>query len=243
MLNGQSESSDHAPVRPEVSLAELRRFVDATERTLERERVRFARFLHDEVSQTLTVLRLDIEALRKRPGFVDPDAIALLDEMDDAVQATAKTSRQVISELRPGLLDQFGLAAAMEWRAKDLGQRTGVALQVIDETGGRELPPPVATTLFRIFEEAASNVVRHAQARQATVRLRSGPDQVELTVSDDGVGITASAAGGGLGLLAMFERARAAGGATSVRRLPNGGTEVTARIPLSQSTDASGERA
>jgi signal transduction histidine kinase len=232
MTSARSGATDRSREQVEGSVAELRRLVVVIERAREDERVRISRFLHDDVSQTLTVLRLNIEALRQRADLSDAECATLFDEMESAVQATARATRRLISELRPPLLDQFGLGAALEHEANELSRRTGITYEVVDETAA-PVPAEVATTLFRIFEELASHVVTHVRARHVALRLHGNGSHVELTVTDDGAGgddreMTIS----DTGLLIARERAHAVGGEVTVRRLPNGWTAVTARVPV-----------
>ena len=162
----------------------------------------------------------------------------LISNLRDLAAQTLDEVRKLALELRPSVLDDLGLAAALRQYVRSTEERSGVAAQLAligwDETEAR-LPPEVETALFRIAQEALTNVIRHAQATAVQVRLRREPGAVSLEVRDDGVGLKALPAtqpGEHLGMFGMRERARLLGGELQVRSVPPHGTLVQVKIPL-----------
>ena len=198
----------------------------------EEERTSRAREIHDELGQGLTSLKLDLAvAARPAPRRGARGARSRhchageIDHLIDAVRALA-------ARLRPAILDDLGLVPAVEWQAAKLFERAEIPWRGRLELTGR-VSPESATTIFRIFQEAATNVVRHANATQVEVTLQEVGSEIELRVADDGSGYGGAAAErqGHLGLVGMRERASSAGGTFEIRARPTGGTEVVARIP------------
>lgn len=220
------------------SRAELRALAARLQSVREEEKARMARDLHDELGQLLTGLKMDLHWLERRISDLPPsDAINAL--VDRAVAASELADQTVISvqriaaELRPGALDRLGLAPALRQEARRFEERTGIpCLARIDEASP-EPPPEVATALYRICQEALTNVSRHAGASQVVVSLAADPPGLVLRVEDDGRGLGGGARGAeALGLLGMTERAALLGGEVEFSGRPEGGTVVTARVPL-----------
>jgi signal transduction histidine kinase len=141
--------------------------------------------------------------------------------------------RRLCSELRPGVLDDFGLAAAVEWQVGEFAKRTGIACDVNLDPPDIVVSEALSVAMFRILQEALTNVARHAQASELVVSLSQGPEGLALSVCDNGIGIdaTRAAARNNYGLLGIRERARAFGGSLRVDRLDEGGTCLEVRIP------------
>jgi signal transduction histidine kinase len=199
----------------------------------ESERRRVARELHDEIGQTLTAIRLNLGAIEqahepaKRSTLVQ-DTCAIVDQ---GVQQV----RDLSLDLRPPLLDDLGLPAALRSHVKREAERAGIEAEVIAEAGDARLPPELETACFRIAQEALTNVVRHSGARRVCVELTKAGGELQLAVVDDGKGFDLSGAGKqqlGLGLLGMRERAAIAGGFLTIKSAPGGGTQVRAHFPL-----------
>jgi PAS domain S-box-containing protein len=198
----------------------------------EEEAARIAREIHDELGQTLTAIKLEFTALlrdlpaQERP--IDRRSQSIVELVDGAIQSI----RRIATELRPGILDDLGLAAAVEWVAEEFQARTGTKVHVTlagDITRDRER----ATALFRILQETLTNVARHANATQVGVRLAEEDGVLTLEVHDNGQGIAAGqlSAGASVGILGMRERALLLGGRLIINAGPGGGTTVTVRIP------------
>ena len=211
---------------------ELRRLSASVVDAREEERRRIARELHDELGQRLTALKMGLASLRP-PGaaLCDESRIRGLFEMiDDTVAAV----RRIAADLRPLMLDDLGLNAAIEALARDAAQRMGMAVSV---RLGKDDPPvsdSAAIALYRMAQEALTNVSRHARASEVLIELQPRDDELVLTVRDNGVGFNEKALQheNRYGLLGIRERALALGGQLEVDNAPGGGGRVTVRLPL-----------
>lgn len=217
------------------SRAELRALAARLDAVREDEKARIARDLHDEMGQLLTGLRIDLDLLEEKLSELPPGPLAgaLVDRVVDAsslVTRVIAAMRQAVAVLRPAALDRLGLAAALRQECREFGERTGIAcrVQVPDLL---ELRPDAETALFRIAQEALTNVARHAGARQVEVSIRVDGSAVLLRVIDDGKGLPASVRRG-LGIVGMRERAERLGGTLEIVPGPGGGgAVVAARLP------------
>ncbi|MFO0603251.1 MAG: sensor histidine kinase [Polyangiales bacterium] len=218
---------------------ELQRLAQHLERAGEVEGRRIAQELHDELGQGVTALRVALATTRKRFAKNPASIEANLDDLGELVGRVADGTRQAIAHLRPQLLDDQGLVAAVGWLAQS-AERRGLACELRVE--GRGDPEPgavqparlrdVHTAAFRVAQESLTNVLRHARAGRVDVALRFLPAAVEVEVRDDGVGLPPPGARGrGMGLLGMRERARSLGGELSVEPAEGGGTRVRCRLP------------
>ena len=194
----------------------------------EQERQSIARELHDEVGQSLTALLLDIgaaAALADR-GVVRPR----LEAAAAAAERIVEEVRRIALSLRPSMLDDLGLVPALEWQAREVGQRTGLAVEVVAEESAGQLPEAYRTCIYRVAQEALQNSVRHAGASKVRIGLQKGEGTVSLQVEDDGKGFAVGRMRG-LGLLGMEERVSQLGG--NLRVLSGDrGTRVLAELPL-----------
>jgi signal transduction histidine kinase len=199
----------------------------------ERERRRIARVLHEDLGQTLTALRLNLQRLSpaEHETPIVADSVALVDDALARVRALSV-------ELRPSVLDDLGLAAAVEWYARRSAERAGYAVTLDIRLGPSRLPEWVETAGFRILQEALTNIARHGRAGHVRIALARSSRHVELTVADDGGGFDVLAAtaraeaGESLGLLGMREAATLAGGTLTLTSTPGRGTTVSARLPV-----------
>jgi signal transduction histidine kinase len=213
----------------------------------EEERKHIARELHDETSQALTALSWRLASVEEAlpPGLVEPRQ--RLEEVRRLTEQVMNDLRQLTARLRPTVLDELGLVPALITYADETSNRLPFDVDV-KVTGQRHrLPSEVEVTLYRIAQEALTNVAKHAQAGQAMVQLDFGQDEVRLTISDDGVGMDvtqaqqAAAEGRGWGLAGMQERLELLGGEIQLESMPGRGTELEARIPLPPMGPAEGE--
>jgi two-component system sensor histidine kinase UhpB len=201
----------------------------------EEERRVIAREIHDQIGGALTALKLDLDWVR---GQLDGEAGkatgARLAAMDALVDQTLETARRVSATLRPAILDDLGLPAAIAWQAREFEQRTGVACEAEVPADGEALAPATALVLFRIVQEALTNVARHAGARHVHIKLAVDHHQATLTVTDDGRGVTAEELGRptSFGLAGMRERAIAAGGRATLTGSAGRGTTVSVQVPV-----------
>jgi len=199
----------------------------------EEERVRIAREIHDELGQALTCMSMDLAFLDKQLPKGNAEAAARIQALATLVKETVKTVRRISAELRPSILDDLGLGAAVEWLAHDFETRTSIGCAV-------SVPSNVAisaergTVVFRMCQEALTNVARHAGASHVSIDLVEAGDTLTLEVRDNGRGITDEEVQrpGSLGLLGMRERAALLGGVAEVKGTPGQGTTVTVRVPL-----------
>lgn len=202
----------------------------------EEERARLAGEIHDELGQALTALRMDASWLRTHAGAPPERVLAKLRDMEDLIDDTIARARRICSELRPGVLDDLGLEAAVEWQAQEFERRTGVRCQVASSLPAPGPDREVSTALFRILQESLTNVARHAAASNVRIELREEGGRVLLEVRDDGQGAPAAAPGArrSLGVLGMNERARRLGGTFTFNSAPGRGSCVQASIPLAR---------
>ncbi|TAK08650.1 MAG: GAF domain-containing sensor histidine kinase [Candidatus Manganitrophaceae bacterium] len=200
---------------------------------LEEERTRIAREIHDEFGQTLTVLKMQLSFLEKRFRGERTPISQWTKSMSEMIDTTIERVRKVASELRPIVLDDLGLAAAIEWQAEEFQVRTGIACRCLlqEEITIDRLR---STTVFRIFQEALTNVARHSGASRVEIELSEETESVFLRVRDNGRGITEEQRlhPKSLGLIGMRERVRACGGEVRIEGVPGEGTTLTIRLPL-----------
>jgi signal transduction histidine kinase len=158
--------------------------------------------------------------------------------MVDQVDGTLDTVRRIATELRPSVLDQLGLHAAIEWQGQDFARRTRIPVDLDVTDGNASIPDLVASSAFRILQESLTNVARHARASRVVIRLTVTPHQLTLEITDDGVGIAPQRLEGtaSLGLVGMRERALGCGGELRVSGRPTLGTTVSLTIPLAVGT-------
>jgi signal transduction histidine kinase len=197
----------------------------------EDERTRVAREIHEELGQQLTGLKMDVAALKRK---LDPAMRPALSELNRAVDGTIQTVRRLASELRPSILDDFGLVAALEAQLTEFERRAGVECQLEAATDDSKLSPEARTTLFRVFQEALTNIARHAGASRVWVRLISHSHRLELEVRDNGRGINPQeiSGEGSLGLVGMRERVRLLEGELQITGTPEQGTSVLVSVPV-----------
>jgi PAS domain S-box-containing protein len=210
-----------------------RRLVEAEEA----ERRSIARELHDQVGQNLSALNINLDIVLGALGESGPPDLRLrLRDSLELVDATLQSIENVMAELRPPLLDEYGLGAAVDWHAQEFARRTGVQADFDDraKARARELRPEAAVALFRIAQEALNNVAKHAEAREVRVVLEEAGQSIVLTISDDGRGLLQEPASrpNRWGMTNMRERAEAAGGELAVLSVPGKGTTVRATVPL-----------
>jgi len=199
----------------------------------EEERTRIAREVHDELGQALTGLKIDLAWLSGR--LLGARGLKLkIKTMSGQIDGTIQAVRRIATELRPGVLDSLGLAAAIEWQAAEFQERTGIRCET-----NLDLPETIweqefSTACFRIFQETLTNIIRHASATHVEVRLAQRERELILTVRDNGRGITEKeiVQPRSIGLIGMKERAAQVGGEISFLGLPGHGTTVTLRVPL-----------
>jgi PAS domain S-box-containing protein len=218
---------------------QLRALAAHVESVREEERVRIAREIHDELGQALTCMSMDLAFLDKQLPGGNADAAARVSALAVLVKETVKTVRRISAELRPSILDDLGLAAAVEWLARDFETRTGIGCAV-SVPSTVNISAERGTVVFRMCQEALTNVARHAGATHVSIDLIEAGDSLTIEVRDNGRGITDEEVHrpDSLGLLGMRERASLLGGVAEVRGTKGQGTTVTVRVPLQGSEAA-----
>jgi PAS domain S-box-containing protein len=218
------------------SREQLRRLAARLQEVREEERTAIAREIHDELGQALTGMKMDLSWLIGRLPRTWKRAHARADELQHLVDDTITSVRDLSARLRPSVLDDLGLDAAIEWLAQDVERRADLQIHVNGGLGDTLLVRDRATALFRIVQEALTNVVRHAEASKVDIRLSAADDMVVVEITDDGKGMHGNEldSGTSLGLIGMRERAGALGGRVTFAKGANGGTVVTARIPMDE---------
>jgi signal transduction histidine kinase len=202
----------------------------------EEERARLAREMHDGVGQTLIAVELSLDRLAKALPAENANVHERLNQARSLIEQTLSDLRRMIAALRPGVLDQLGLAPALNWLAEHTLRPLGLTVTIETKNLQERLPGEIETILFRIAQEAMSNVARHSQAGNLAVCLEHEVGQVTMTLTDNGLGcdlskITPAGNGRGLGLAGMRERASLAGGQVAVESAPGRGTTIRVIIP------------
>jgi two-component system sensor histidine kinase UhpB len=216
----------------------VRRYAGAVTRSQEDERRRVARELHDDTVQALIALDQQTQLAQKSVGRDTAEASAHLAQLRQLTQGLLKSVRRVIAALRPIYLEDLGLPAALQMLAQDAGEVAGIPVEVVSKGEPRRLTPEQEIAVYRIAQEALTNVVRHARARSARVETDFGPGRFTLSVWDDGVGFTVPTPESHLesalhyGLMGMQERAELVGGRLAIDSTPGEGTRLSLELAL-----------
>lgn len=228
----QSKLEEEEIKRSRAQLAELSAHVETVK---EKERTRIAREIHDDLGGNLTAIKMAVSLMKKR---LPPDDTALAEKtnyLDSLVDRTIEAAHRISVDLRPSILD-FGIVAAIDWQAREFEKQLGIPCHFISNKKEVDLHPDQATALFRIFQEALTNIAKHANASEVAVRLACTNRNVRLEIIDNGRGIDATdrLKPKSFGIRGMVERANALGGELTVSHAKGGGTEVALKIPLSE---------
>gem|GEM_PF-5560613 len=218
------------------SQEQLRSLADHLQTVREDERTSIAREIHDELGQALTGLKMDLSWMAKK---IPEDQKSLLDKvhsMSELTGTTLRTVQRISTELRPGLLDDLGLVAAAEWQIEEFQNRTGIRCTLIVDPEDITADDRRSTALFRILQEALTNLVRHAQATRVHVSLKEKGKHLELIVRDNGKGITKEQISNpkSFGLIGIKERVHLWGGEVKISGRPGKGTTVVVRMPIEE---------
>lgn len=206
--------------------------VERVIRAQEDERKRIARELHDQTSQSLVSLLVQVKLAETAPD--KRTRAQNLDDLRRQLRQMLDSTRRMAFDLRPGVLDDLGLLEAIRWFVERC-ECEGTAITVKANGAMKELPPQLQTALYRITQEALSNVIKHSRATQAFVKMEQHPGSIELEIGDNGSGFDPAALAGkkeSLGLFGMRERAELLGGALNILSAPGQGTHITVRIPI-----------
>lgn len=217
-----------------TSQEQLRDLSRHLESVREEERTTSAREIHDELGQLLTGLKIDTSWIAKRIPKAEGSLIEKIKAMDELIDKAIETMKRISTELRPGVLDHLGLVSAIEWLAQELEKRTEIRFEFKSSPEEITLDRDCTTAIFRICQEALTNVVRHANATQVKITLKKEPDRIVLVVRDNGKGINEEQISDpkAFGLIGMRERARFCGGEVKISSAPHQGTMVAVSIPL-----------
>jgi signal transduction histidine kinase len=213
---------------------QLRDFAARIEAAREDERTRISRELHDELGQALTALKLDLAWTQKHAGMagIRKKMEAMIADVDDTIERV----RRISSELRPSILDDLGLSAAIEWQVAQFRKRTRIRTELVSAAETLTVSREVAVAVFRAVQEALTNVMRHSGQTRSSVHVTRNEQELTLQIDNDAgkAGSEASRDGIGLGqgILGMQERATALGGVVEAGPRPDGGFRVFARLPL-----------
>jgi len=201
--------------------------------------MRVAREIHDDLGQALTALKMDVI------GFIEksrhsPELAPMVERILRTIDSTVTSVQRISSELRPSVLDDLGLFAAIEWEARLFEERTGIECELSVPDEMPDTDPVSSAAIYRMFQEAMTNVARHSNASRVEVRVRERSGELLLEVRDDGRGIVSEeiANPSSLGLAGIRERADILGGTALIEGVPGRGTIVSIRIPLSALTES-----
>lgn len=218
----------------EQRTAELSELSNHLQRVREEEKAKLARDIHDELGGLLVSAKMDVAWVEKRVHDRDAEAATKLERALQALDDGVEIKRRIIEDLRPTLLDNLGLAAALEWQVHEICDRAGLECEVATPADDSAIPPATAIALYRIVQEALTNIVKYAHAKQVTVFLGLTADTLALLIEDDGVGIPDQAQHNRLshGIAGMRQRVRALQGEFAIARRREGGTTVEINLPL-----------
>lgn len=221
---------------------ELRRLAASVVEAREEERRRIARELHDELGQRLTAMKMELFGLRKEIAGRE-EAGRHIASMLEMVDSTVAALRRIAADLRPLMLDDLGLNAAIEWLARDAARRLGMEVTVQLGTDDPPLAPGADIALYRMVQEALTNVARHANATDVRIELRQNAEELVLTVRDNGQGFPdrSRRQDGRYGLLGIRERAIMLGGRLDLDNPPGGGARITVHLPLRRASSQTKE--
>jgi signal transduction histidine kinase len=206
----------------------------------EEEKTRLARDIHDELGGVLVSAKMDVSWVEDRLKNVDPEIAAKLRRAQESLDAGVALKRRIIEELRPSLLDNLGLGAAIEWLAHQMCDRAGIEPVINVPMDSPKLPPAMSIALYRITQEALTNVVKYAKAKKVEIDLVQTGDAVSLVISDDGIGIPEGAQNNRLshGISGMRHRVRALRGEFSIHGTPGRGTMIEVTLPLPRDVES-----
>lgn len=225
-----SKQEQEEIVRSRAQLAELSAHINTVK---EKERTHIAREIHDDLGGNLTAIKMALAMLTRRMPGDNPELIEKADYVESLVDRTIETVHRIAGNLRPGILD-FGLVAAIDWQAKEFEKQVGIPCKFSSSLPDIDLDLDHATALFRIFQEALTNIAKHAKASVVDVNLIHTNQYVRLEIIDNGLGIKMAdrTKTKSFGIRGMVERSIAMGGSLSVSTAPKGGTIVAINVPL-----------
>ena len=228
------EEKNHEIAERRKAEQELHHLTSLLESIREEERASMAREIHDELGQNLTAMKFELSILRKGLPEDCGSSFERLGEMNALVESTIETVKRISSDLRPRILDDLGLISAIKWQSEEFEKRTGIICSCEFLPEDFIVSGTLSTTVFRICQEALTNIARHSKASKAEIKIRKCKDRLEITICDDGVGISRAANNNpaSMGIPGMKERAHLLKGKVTIKGAANKGTTVHVRIPL-----------
>jgi signal transduction histidine kinase len=216
------------------SLTQLHQLTQHIEEVRENERVVIARELHDDLGQALTAVKIDLGIINQR--ITEPDLRLKVEQVSELVRNTIFTVQRLTSELRPQIIEDLGLEAAIEWYSTDFAQRNQLTVDCHLDPEISSFSPSTSLTIFRIIQESLTNVSRYAKANRVEIELIQLEDQVEMSITDDGIGISESEINSkkSFGIIGMKERTGSLGGTFEISKGKEKGTVVRISFPLSK---------
>jgi signal transduction histidine kinase len=235
-FNEMVDSRERAERQSQETESELKALSERLLNVQEQERTRIAREIHDDLGQAITALKMDVLGILEQSPTVSP---ALRERVPDTLDELVRSVQRIAAELRPSILDDLGLAAAIESEARSFEERTGIECEVSLADGNDAAPQlqgSAATAIYRIIQESLTNVARHSAATRVELRVRFRGAEALVEVRDDGGGITSQEIGSvrSLGLIGIRERAAMVGGSARFEGIAGRGTIVSVRIPLAE---------
>jgi signal transduction histidine kinase len=236
-INRLEKISRAAHLEIERAGHELRELSQQLVHAQEEERKRLSHELHDEVGQLLTALRIELGNLDEPGKFSDEASRQRIIETKALAEQALRTVRDLAMGLRPAMLDELGLIPALEWQGREHSRRTGIPVSLEVEGELAQLPEEYRTCVYRVVQEALTNIAKHASARRILIGVRAGNDVLSISVKDDGKGFEPRGPyRGGMGLLGMAERVKKLGGELEVISQAGQGTSILAQMPLAKGT-------
>lgn len=219
-----------------LSRERLRELSERTQSAIENERRRIAREIHDELGQQLSLIQLEMGMIRNRLPRSEKGIRLKMNSMIKLIDSSIRSVQRISADLRPALLDDLGIGAALEWAVKSFQKRTKILCKISIHPPNLILDQERSTVLFRVLQESLTNIVRHAKATKVHVYLTKRNRAVELIVRDNGIGISAKKVSDShsIGLIGMRERVRPSGGSVMITGIPGKKTEVVVTVPITQ---------
>jgi len=245
MVGGITDVSEQKQIEERLreTQDQLRALTTRLESLSEKERLRIAREIHDELGQLLTGIKMDLTWIENRIAKLEHSAtfnpiVDRVVEANELIDESIKAVQRIASDLRPGVLDSLGLLSALKYEAGRFRERTGISFELHVDDESAEIPIDVSVAAFRIFQEALTNVARHAQATKIEINVSVSDRQLELRICDNGKGIGSASLKSprSIGLLGMKERAFSNGGKVVIEPRREGGTRVIVRLPFAVQT-------
>lgn len=230
----EAEERQQAQRQLEESHEQLRRLAAHLQKIREEERKRISREVHDELGQALTGFKFELKLLDRKLREEKPELAARTEAILGTMDEAMKTIRRIATDLRPGILDELGLTAAIEWQTREFQTRTQIQCELVKNVDEVQIDSDAATAVFRIFQETLTNVARHSGANQVCIELERVNGFLFLRVRDNGHGFSEKdlRRSRSLGMLGMRERAQIFGGQLTITSEPQNGAEVILRMPL-----------